>query len=197
MHIYNYAFYLFGAALNVFLPLYVVLLVAAIVMLVLALSRLESAAVSSCFDQAMPARTVGVYLVLVAIGLAAVWLGMWGAYAFAGRPTPIEPEAFKIVAALDLSLMVPALAVGSVQLSRRRAWGYLIATIAAIQGALYLIVLCVNSAIAINRGLAVAPGELPVWGPLAFFTTAAAMVLLRSASGHLRAPAPVNISGQG
>jgi hypothetical protein len=35
---------------------------------------------------------------------------MWAAYAFAGRPTPIEPEAFKVVAALDLCLMGPALA---------------------------------------------------------------------------------------
>jgi hypothetical protein len=110
---------------------------------------------------------------------------MWGAYAFAGRPTPIEPEVFKIVAALDLSLMVPTLAVGGVLLWRRQPWGYLIATIAAIQGALYLLVLSVNSAIAISRGLAAAPGELPFWGPLASFTTLAALVLLRSASGRL------------
>jgi preprotein translocase subunit SecG len=192
--VYNYAFYLFGAALNAFLPLYVVIFVVAIVTLVLVLSRLESTAVASCFNPAMPARTVGGYLVFVAIGLAIVWLGMWGAYAFAGRPTPIEPEAFKIVAALDLSLMVPALALGGVLLWRRQPWGYVIATIAAIQGALYLIVLCVNSAIAINRGLAAAPGELPFWGPLAFFTTIAAIVLLRSVSGHLPAPVLADIS---
>jgi hypothetical protein len=94
------------------------------------------------------------------VGLAIVWLGLWGAYAFAGRPTPIEPEAFKVVAALDLSLMVPALGIGGVLLWRRRPWGYVIATIAAIQGALYLLVLSIGSAIAIRRGLAVAPGEL-------------------------------------
>jgi hypothetical protein len=39
-------------------------------------------------------------------------------------------------------------------------------------------VLTVNSAIAILRGLAEAPGEVPVWGPLAVTTAVAAMLLL-------------------
>jgi hypothetical protein len=194
--VYNYAFYLFGAALNVFFPLYVVIFIVAIVTLGLALSHLDIGAVADRFHRTTPVRAVGGYLVFVAIGLTIVWLGMWGAYAFAGRPTPIEPEAFKIVAALDLSLMVPTLAVGGVLLWRRQPWGYLIATIAAIQGALYLLVLSVNSAIAISRGLAAAPGELPFWGPLASFTTLAALVLLRSASGRLPTSELATISTQ-
>jgi hypothetical protein len=183
--VYNYAFYLFGAALNVFFLLYVVIFVVSIVTFVLVLSKLDIGAIANCFHRATPVRAAGGYLIFVAIGLTIVWVGMWGAYAFAGRPTPIEPEAFRIVAALDLSLMVPALTVGGVLLWRRQPWGYLIATIAAIQGALYLLVLSVNSAIAISRGLDAAPGELPFWGPLALLTTLAAIVLLRSASGRL------------
>ena len=66
---------------------------------------------------------------------------------------------------------------------RRRPAGYLIATAAAIQGALYLLVLSVNAVIAIRRGLVAAPGELPMWAPLALFTTIAAVVLVCSASG--------------
>ena len=65
--------------------------------------------------------------------------------------------------------------------------GYLIATIAAIQGALYL-VLSVNAAIAISRGLAAAPGELPIWGPLTICTAIAAILLLRNGSGAFRHP---------
>jgi hypothetical protein len=75
---------------------------------------------------------------------------------------------------------VPALAVGGVMVWRRTSWGYVIATIAAIQGALYLLVLSVNSAIAIKRGLVSGPGELLIWGPLTIFTTMAAILLLRS-----------------
>ena len=181
--VYNYAFYLFGAALNIFFPVYVVIFLLDISTLGLLLSHLDVTAVAAAFRHETPVRLIGGYLVFVAVGLAIVWLGMWGAYAFAGRPTPIDPEAFKVVAALDLSFMVPTLTVGGVLLWKRRAWGYLIATIAAIQGALYLLVLSVNSAIAISRGLATAPGELPIWGPLTIFTALAAILLLRNGSG--------------
>ena len=49
----------------------------------------------------------------IGIGLALVWIAMWAAHVFAGRPTPVDPETFKIVAALDLALMVPALTAGA------------------------------------------------------------------------------------
>jgi hypothetical protein len=191
--IYNYAFYLFGAALNAFFPLYAACVLLGTVTLGVAVSRLDIIVVASSFARWVPVRLVGGYLVCVAAGLAAIWLGMWGAYAFAGRPTPVEPEAFKVVAALDLCLMVPALAGGGVMLWRRRPWGYLVATAAAIQGSLYLLVLSVNTAIAIGRGLVAAPGELPIWAPLTLLTTIAAIVLLSSASGkaaHSRSTAP-------
>jgi hypothetical protein len=149
----------------------------------LLLSHLDATAVARSFRHETPVRLIGGYLIFVAVGLAIVWLGMWGAYAFAGRPTPIEPEAFKVVAALDLSFMVPMLTVGGVLLWRRRAWGYVIATIAAIQDALYLLVLSVNSAVTISRGVAAAPGEVPIWSPLTIFTALAAILLLRNGSG--------------
>ena len=182
--IYNYAFYVFGAALNVFFPLYAACFLLATATLGACLSGLDITHIAGSFSRRTPVRLVGGYLVFVAAGLSVVWLGMWGAYAFAGRPTPIEPEAFKVVAALDLCLMAPALASGGVMLWRRRPWGYLVATVAAIQGSLYLLVLSVNSAIAVSRGLVAAPGELPVWAPLTLCTTIAAGVLLASAAGQ-------------
>jgi len=185
--VYNYAFYLFGAALNVFFPLYILGFFVGIVTLGLLLSHIDVDALSASFGDETPVQLIGGYLVYLAVGLAIVWLGIWGAYVFAGRPTPVEPEAFKVVAALDLSLMVPTLAAGGGLIWTRRPWGYLIATIAAIQGAIYLILLSVNSVIAISRGLVAAPGELPIWAPLAIFTTVAAFALLRNASSNSRA----------
>jgi hypothetical protein len=95
-------------------------LVLAIVTLGLAVSQVDVAAVARSFRRDTPVRLIGDYLVFVAVGLAIVWLAMWGAYVFAGRPLPIEPEAFKVVAALDLSLMVPALALGGALLWTQR-----------------------------------------------------------------------------
>ena len=177
---YNYAFYLFGAALNASFLLYVAAVVLAAVTLILALAHLDVPGVSRSFRPATPERLIGGSLVFIGIGLAAVWIAMWAAYVFAGRPTPVEPEAFQVVAALDLAVMVPALAMGGILLWRRRPWGYVIAAIASIQGSLYLLVLSVNSIVAIRRGFAAAPGELPIWGTLMLLTTAVAVALLAS-----------------
>lgn len=181
---YNYAYYTLGAALNAFFPLYVAALVLSAVTLILALSRIDVAAVAASFRPKTPARIVGGYLVFVAVGLTLVWMVMWAAYVFAGRPTPIEPEAFRLVAALDITIMVPALAFGGVLLWRRNAWGYIVAAIAGIQGSLYLLVLSINSVVLIIHGLAEAPGELFQWGPLAVTTTAATALLLASVRGR-------------
>ncbi len=175
---YNYAYYMLGAAINTFFPLYVVLLVLSVVTLILLVSRID-AAHDVALGAQTPVRAIGAYFVFVAAGLSVVWFGMWAAYVFGGRPTPVEPEAFKLVAALDTSIMVSVMAFGGVLLWRRHAWGGVVAGIAGIQGSLYLIVLSVSASVAINRGLAAAPGELPVWGVLAVANIAATAALLK------------------
>jgi hypothetical protein len=176
--LYNYAFYLFGAALNAFFPFYVVALVLAVTVLILALSQIDASRFAHSIRSVAPVRLLGGTLSFIAAGLASAWIVMWAAYVFAGRPTPVAPEAFKLVAALDLSLMVPALAIGGVLMWRRRPWGFVISAIASIQGALYLLVLSVNSVVAIQRGLTNPPGELPIWGTLTIFTGGVAVLLI-------------------
>jgi hypothetical protein len=138
-----------------------------------------------------PVRAIGGALVAIGAILGAVWLAMWAAFVFAGRPTPIEPEAFKIVAALDLTIMVPALTAGGVLLRRRQMGSLPLAAIASIQGTLYLLVLSVNSAVAISRDLAEPPGEIPLWGTLMLVTGASAFALLR----HVDAEGAIDAGG--
>ena len=176
--VYNYAYYLLGAALNAFFLLYVVAFVLSAVTLIVALSRLDASHVAASFRSTTPVRIIGGYLAFVGLGLAFTWVTMWAAYAFANQPTPVEPEAFKLVAALDISLMATGLTFGGVLLWRRKALGYVIAAIASIQASLYLLALSVNSIVALHRGLAKAPGDVPMWGTLAALTTAVTLLLL-------------------
>jgi hypothetical protein len=176
--VYNYAYYVLGAALNAFFAIYVLSFVVAVAALIIGLVGTDATSVARAFAPKTPARAIGGYYVFVAAGLSAVWLGTWAAYVFAGRPTPVETEAFHLVAALDMTLMVPALVTGGVLLWRRRPWGYVIAPVAGIQASLYLLVLSVNSAVSISRGLVAAPGELPIWGVLLVFTSAATVWLV-------------------
>jgi hypothetical protein len=176
--VYNYAFYTFGAALNRFFALYVLALVLAFVTVIVSLPRLDIAGLARAFRPQTPVRLIGACLTAIGACLAVVWLAMWAAYVFAGVSLPIEPEAFKLIAALDLALMVPALMFGGVLLWQRRAWGYVLASMAAIQASLYLVVLSVNSYPAIHRDAAKGEGELVIWGPLTLVTIAISWLLL-------------------
>ena len=175
--VYNYAFYLFGAALNTFFLLYVAATVVATTALIVALSSVDSTRVAHAFRRSTPVRAIGGGLGGVAVGLASIWIFMWAAHVFAGRQLPAETEVFKLVAALDLSVMVPALVSGGALLWRKSRWGYLLAAIAGVQASLYLVVLSINSIIAIRRGLEAAPGQLPIWVPLTTFITLLTLLL--------------------
>lgn len=179
---YNYAFYVLGAGLNVFFALYVLAFIVSAAALIIGLSGTDAESVAQGFSERTPARSIGGYYVFVAVGLSAVWLGTWAAYAFAARPTPVSTEVFQVVAALDLMLMVPPLATGGVLLWRRRPWGYVIASVSGVLASLYLLVLFVNSGLSIARGIVTAPGELPIWAPLFLLTVSATWVLLRALS---------------
>lgn len=185
--LYNYAFYLLGASLNALFPLYVAAVVIAGVGLILGLVATDARAIAASFGKEAPTRLVGGYLLFVALGLTVVWMVMWAAYLFFGASVPADdPAAFRLVAGLDLTLMVPALVAGGALLWRARPWGFVVSTVAGIQATLYLTVLTLNAGLFLRRGLVDPPGELPVWGTLAVLTGAATIWLLRAVSSEGR-----------
>lgn len=176
--IYNYAYYLVAAAINAFFPLYVVLAVLSVVTLVLVLTRIDAEAVASCFRPGTPVRLIGGYLAFVGVGLGIAWIAQWAGVVFGGVVPDIGVEPFHIVATMDLTLMVPVMVVGGVMLWRRQPWGFVIAAIAGIEAGLYTLVLTAGSAVNVWRGLAQAPGEVPVWAALTLATGVATAALL-------------------
>lgn len=171
--VYNYAYYMLGVELNVFFPLYVAAFLAASAALILALIRLDIPGQVEYAGSPWLRLVVSGYFVTVAAGLTIAWIGMWAAYVMAGVELPVEASAFRLVAALDLALMVPVLATGGILLGQQRPWGIVIAGLAGVQSALYLLVLSTNSALAISKGIIEPPGEVPVWGTLCLLTVIA------------------------
>jgi hypothetical protein len=176
--VYNYCFYLLGATLNVFFPLYVLICLLAAVALVRTLTDTDISSAPGWFHTRTPVRAIGGFLVVIACGLATVWLAFWAAYIFGGRPVPGGADVFRLVAALDLTLMVPALAAGGILLWRRAAWGYILATGAGLQASIYLLILSVNAALSLRSGAAEGSSELPLWGALTVGTAAVTTTLL-------------------
>ena len=177
--------YLFGATLNVFFALYVVALPLAVAVLILSLSRMDIAVVAANFRSSTPVRMIGGSWPLLESG-GLRWLIMWGAYAFAGRPTPIEPRRSSW-SPRSISPSWPRRSHSVECCSGDGMHGGTVTT--AIGGTVslsVLVALLVNSSVAIHRGLVEAPGELLVWGTLTALTTTATTLLLTNAGPNAR-----------
>lgn len=72
--LYNYAFYLFGAAFNAFFLIYAALLGLSIFALIFGLVSLDVTRVSRQFSGRTPVKWIGGYFLFVALGLSVVYL---------------------------------------------------------------------------------------------------------------------------
>lgn len=168
--LYNYAFYIFGAAFNWFFLLYAALLALSMLAMVFGLVGLEVVGMSRSINPKMPVNWIGGYFLFVAFGLGTVYLiqsvgfivngALPSIITLSGHPT-------NIVFALDLTLLIPWLMLGAFWLFKRQPWGYVVAGILNVKGPLYTLVLAVNSILVVNAGIS-KTSELPLWGT---FTT--------------------------
>ena len=138
--VYNYAYYLFGAQLNAALLVHIAIFAASLYGLVLSLVALDVGGVAGRFRPRTPVRTVAVILLLLGVPLAAIQVSGLAGFAVTGA-VPHEPSQLvvppgftRLGAVLDLSLLVPAYLLAAAWLWRRRAWGYLLATVVLVAG---------------------------------------------------------------
>jgi hypothetical protein len=142
--LYNTAYYLFGTALNSFFLLYVLLFVLAMMALIFALAKLDVDEVGRRFRAGVPARWIAGFMAFVAAGLSIVYTMESLRFAFTGQVPEIVTltgKATSIVFALDLTLVVPWFVLGALWLWQRRPWGYVIAAVTNVKGAVYMLAL--------------------------------------------------------
>ncbi|MBN2248001.1 MAG: hypothetical protein JW733_04815, partial [Coriobacteriia bacterium] len=177
--VYNYAYYLFGARLNAVFPLYVVLFVLAVLALVYLLARLDVGELAGHFSAHTPERIVAAYMGFTGVGLGVAWIAQWAAWVFGGVEPAVGEDAFALIAALDLTLVVPYFILGAAALWRRRPWGYVLGAVMCVKGLTYTLVLAMSSAVGAVRGIEGAAAQIPVWGAWTAVGLLAAALLLR------------------
>ena len=129
-----YACYVFGAALNAFFPLYVLLLVPAIVTFILTLSRLDVALAARSFTRSTPCTRDRH---LPHVHRCRTGIGVDGDLPYTCSPAcPHQStrRCSRLWRRWTCRLMVPALTAGGILLWKRMPWGYMIASVASIQG---------------------------------------------------------------
>jgi hypothetical protein len=166
--LYNYAFYLFAAAFNAFFLIYVALFGLSIFALIFGLLNLDAEGIRNRFSNRTPLKWIGGYFLFVAAGLTTVYLMQSIGYIVTDQLPAIvmmSGHPTNMVFALDLTLLVPWLALGGVWLMKRNPWGYVIAGMLSVKGPLYTLILSVNSILVMNAGIG-SSSELPLWGTL-------------------------------
>lgn len=166
--LYNYAFYLFGATFNVFFLVYAALFALSIFALIFSLVGLDVGALNRLFSEKTPVKWIGGYFLFVAVGLSSVYLIQSIGFMVTGQLpaiVTISGHPTNVVFALDLTLLIPWLAVGAFWLMKRQPWGYVVAGVLSVKGPLYTLVLAMNSLLVVRAGIS-QTSELPLWGTL-------------------------------
>ncbi len=187
--LYNYAFYLFGAALNVSFPLYVALFALSGFALIFGLAGLDIRRVSASFQPRRADRLVAGYLAFWALVLGIAWIGQWAAFVFVDQVPGIGEEPFRLIAALDLAFVVAPVGLASVWVWHRRTWGRVIAVIMLVKGVLYSALLSAASLPLFGTGWGGDP-LLPLWLVLLAGAAMSLVVLLSPATSPRNRRAP-------
>lgn len=136
--LYNYAYYVFGAAFNDIFVLHIALFSLSIAALVLAIAHVDVTAIAARFRDVRGARLIAGFLGVVGVVLGGLWVFLAIRFAVTGElMAGLPPDGLHLVFAIDTSLLVPALVIGGVLLWRRTARGLVFGTAMAVMGAIY------------------------------------------------------------
>ena len=189
---YTYAYYLLGAGFTDLMLLHAPLFTATLVALMLALRDLPVAGLTDRLAGG-GARVVAGVLGLLAVSLGAMWVYACIAWAVDGTipagSSLVETETIvHLGIVLDLTVLVPLYGAAAVLLWRRRAWGFVLATLALVAGTLhqvsYVVALLFQYAAEVPGSVLMDPVEPVI---LLLFVVATALLLRRPGavrSGH-------------
>jgi hypothetical protein len=179
--LYNYAFYLFGTAFNSHFLVYTAIVGLSIFALICLLMRLDVPGLAQQFGARTPVRLIAGYMLLVAVALGGLWTAMSLGFVLTGQvPSPVVSSGHvtAIVFALDLTMVMPPMALGAIWLWQRQPWGYVLAAGLGIKGAVYMLALSAATISAMLAGIPGAGAELPIWAGVGLGALVSAYLLL-------------------
>ena len=188
--LYNFAFYLFGAAFNRFFLIYVAVFTLSIFALIFGLAKLDVSAIGQKFHAKTPVKWISGFMLFVALGLTGVYFAQSLGFVATGQLPPIiilTGHPTSVVFALDLSLVVPFFVLGAIWLWQRRPWGYVLAAIVNVKGAVYMLALSAVTVSVVQAGASEDLSQVALWGFIGAGSLIASLFLLGSlASAHDR-----------
>lgn len=152
--VYNYIFYMYGAAFNKFFLLYVFIFTLSVFALILVLMKTDIQTLAKRTSSKIPVKWISGFMLFFAIFIGSLWIVQSLSFVFTNEiPIGITQTGNPtgVVFATDLSLLVSTLTVGAILLRRREVWGYLISVIAMTKCVFYPFVLVIGGTISYQK----------------------------------------------
>jgi hypothetical protein len=187
--LYNYAFYLFGAAFNSFFLVYVGLFTLSMLALIFGMASLNVQAIRSRFRPGTPVKWIGGYMLLVSVLLGVFHISLSLGYVFSGNVPDIIKNVghpTNVISALDLSFVASFGLLGALWLWKRRPWGYVLAVVWNVKGAVYMAALSAAAVRGFQTGAADNVMQVALWGPIGIGSLICVIFLLR----NMKTPEP-------
>lgn len=164
--IYNYSYYLFGAALNAFFLIYAALFTLSMYSLIFGLVFLDYNKIEKSFKKKTPVKGISIFMILLAVTLGGAWIAQWVNFVLTGNPPQIMINLHatnNLVATLDLTFVVPLCIVAAYYLWIRKPVGYVLTIMLNVKGFVYNLILTFGSIIQAQAGIKSAMDLVPLW----------------------------------
>ena len=131
--LYTYITMCFGAAYNKLFLVYVALLSLSLFAFILSMMSFDLRTLVNQFSEKLPRGWIAGLLFFAAAFLSLAWLGRVAATFTPDAIPALENTTSMFIQAMDLGIIVPLCVLSGVLLLRRRAWGYLLASVALMK----------------------------------------------------------------
>ena len=176
-----------GIAYNRLFLVYIALFSASFYAFILAFTAFDLGSLAERISPHFPRRGAAIFMIVVGLGLALIWLSDAVGAAIANRPPAgLGPYTTIVTYTLDIGIIAVACIVAAVQLFRRAALGYLLSGVLNIMLVLVAAMVVGQTVMQLNAGVPLTPGEIigksasfVVMGAVALWLT---VVLLRDIS---------------
>ncbi len=176
--LYTYMSMSFLSAFNELFLVYVALFSLSLYAFILSMMSFDLAGLPRHFSEYLPRRMIAGVLFAAALFLVVAWLGRILPPLLQGATPALENSTTMVIQAMDLALIVPMITLAGIFLLRRRAWGYLLASVAVMK---MLTLGAAVSAMGINmwlQGIPTSPVELAIFPTLTLINGVLAVLLL-------------------
>ncbi|WP_147534520.1 hypothetical protein [Bacillus marasmi] len=165
--VYNYSYYLFGAAFNAAFLGYVIVFVLGIFGLITGVITLLHLVSQEDLPSILVTKSISVYMIMTATFLSIGWVGQWLNFIIKGIKPPLLEQLGStnhLVAALDMTFVVPGFLFGAILLWKEHILGLIVSLMVNVKSVIYNVILIWGSFFQHREGVEGAATLIPLWG---------------------------------